>query len=172
MLGSRSLSLRQPLMEAVSATDSPPRSQRCCVRRTVCLLGLATALAGCSEPPPLPGPQPHPVRGKVVFQGQPARGFRVAFYPLDDREGPRFAPSAITDSNGEFRLQSYEREDGAPAGDYAVTFRWPQNVRNADPDDYQPQVDRLRGHFSNPRASKFHVTVHEGENELDPFVLR
>jgi hypothetical protein len=134
-------------------------------------VALSIALAGCSEPP-LPGPPPQPVRGKVVYRGQPAEGFRVTFYPLGGQSGPRFAPAAVTDRNGEFRLQSYQPDDGAPVGEYAVTFQWPQYVNTGDPDDVLPQVDRLRGQFSNPRSSQFRVTVWEGENKLEPFVLR
>jgi hypothetical protein len=140
------------------------------LRRAGCAAAVFV-LAGCSGPEPLPGPQPHPVHGKVVYRGQPAQGFRVAFYPLGQQDGPTFAPSAMTDQKGHFRLRSYQPDDGAPAGEYAVTFQWPQQVNTGDPDDAQPEIDRLRGRLSNPRTSRFHVTVHEGENELEPFVL-
>lgn len=129
-------------------------------------------VAGCSGPPPLPGPQPHPVRGKVVYQGKPAVGFQVAFQPMEQWDGPRFAPSATTDENGEFQLQSYQPGDGAPAREYAITFQKLERVPSDDPDDPQPPIDRLRGQFSNPRASPFRVTVQEGENVLEPFVLQ
>ena len=83
----------------------------------------------------------------------------------------QFAPSAVTDDNGEFRLQSYHPDDGAPVGEYAVTFTWPQHVNTGDESDPVPEVDQLRGLYSDPRKSRFKVTVREGENTLEPFVL-
>ncbi len=99
---------------------------------------------------------------------QPAVGFRVVFHPLLEQEGPRFAPAGITDENGEFQLQSYRPNDGAPAGDYVVTFSWPQSISTEDPDDAPRQIDRLRGRYDDPRKSQFRVTVREGKNSLEP----
>jgi hypothetical protein len=132
---------------------------------------ILVLLAGCGGPAPSPGPVPYPVRGQVVYSGQPAAGFRVAFYPLQQWQGPQFAPSGITDANGEFQLRSFTENDGAPAGEYAVTFTWPQEVSTGDPDDAPRIVDRLHGALSRPEQSKFHATVHEGDNKLEPFVL-
>jgi len=133
---------------------------------------LITMLAGCGSSVELPGPQPYPVKGTVVFQGKPAVGFHVAFFPVTEQSGPKFAPSALVDANGEFQLESYRLHDGAPVGDYAVTFTWPQELSSGDRDDAPLRVDRLRGRFSDPRRSQFKVTVHEGENTLEPFVLK
>jgi hypothetical protein len=132
---------------------------------------LFAGFGGCGKSAP-DRPQPAPVKGQVTFQGQPAAGFQVSFYPLFEQSGPKFAPSATTDSSGKFELRSYEPGDGAPPGDYAVTFRWPQAVPGPDPDDAPQQVDRLRGQFADPQRSQFQVTVHEGENVLEPFVLK
>jgi hypothetical protein len=135
-----------------------------------CAITLLVAV-GCSKPAPLPGPQPFPVRGTVVYRGKPADGFRVAFHPLSEWEGPRFAPSGVTDAEGKFQLRSYAADDGAPAGDYAVTFTWPQEISSGDPDDAPLVVDRLKGALSNPRESQLKVTIQAGENVLEPFVL-
>ncbi len=133
---------------------------------------VAVAIVGCGRKAETPRPQPYPVSGKVIFHGKPAAGFRIAFFPLKELPGPQFAPSATTDANGEFQLQSYQPNDGAPAGDYAVTFTWPQEVPNPDPADAPKIVDRLRGRFSDPKKSQFKVTVREGENALQPFNLK
>jgi len=138
--------------------------------RFACALALLV-LVGCSQPESLPGPQPYPVSGKVVYRGQPAAGFRVAFHPLSEWGGPRFAPSGITDENGEFQLHSYAEDDGAPAGDYAVTFSWPQEVSSGDPDDAPRLVDRLKGALNNVQTSRFKVTVESGDNTIEPFVI-
>ena len=126
--------------------------------------------ASCSKPP-LPGPQPYPVQGKVLYRGQPAKGCRVTFYPLYEQGKLKFAPSAVTDEKGEFRLRSYHPDDGAPAGQYVVTFQWPQRISSGDEPDPEPEVDRFQGLYSDPKQSAFKVTVHKGENSLEPFVL-
>jgi hypothetical protein len=144
--------------------------RRACVCWSFGLLAILW-IEGCGGSPALPGPQPYPVQGQVTYQGKPAAGFRVSLFPLFEQSGPKFAPSALTDASGNFELQSYQPGDGAPPGDYAVTFTWPQDVPGPDPDDAPQQTDRLRGRFSDPERSQFKVTVHEGENVLEPFVL-
>jgi hypothetical protein len=138
-----------------------------------CLIAAWLVLAGCGSQAKLPGPQPHPVHGKVIYQGKPAAGFRVSFNLVAEREGPRFSPTALTNESGEFQLRSYHENDGAPAGDYVVTFAWPQAaVREGDPDDGPALADRLKGRYDDPRKLQFKVTVHEGDNALEPFELK
>lgn len=127
--------------------------------------------AGCSKPS-LPGPKPYPARGGVTYQRKPARNFRVAFYPLNVQWKLQFAPSAVTDENGEFHLRSYALNDGAPAGEYAVIVTWPQHLNTPDDLGAGPEEDRLEGRYSDPKKPAFHFTVHEGENECPPFELK
>ncbi len=145
---------------------------RCAIAGRCWLLTSCLILTGCGAQAKLPGPPPQPVRGTVLYRGKPAAGFRVSFNPLTAWEGARFAPAALTNENGEFQLRSYHENDGAPVGDYAVTFAWPQFVvREGDPNDAPAQIDRLKGRYGDPQKSQFKVTVHEGENALEPFVL-
>jgi hypothetical protein len=133
---------------------------------------LATlALCGCIESLEPQIPARHPVQGKVVYRGQPASGFRVTFHPLQDIGELKFAPAAITEKDGSFRVRSYEPDDGAPQGEYAVTLEWPDHLIQADDPDPKPEVDRLRGAYSDPQRTKIKVTVSAGPNELAPFVL-
>ncbi len=146
------------------------RSRR---RRPGCLLlSVVCLITGCFTAPSNPGPPPHPVQGRVLFQGQPAAGFAVAFHPINEWEGAQFSPSAVTDANGEFQLRSYREGDGAPVGQYKVTFAWPHEVPNPDPDDGPTVVDRLQGVFNDPENSQFTVTVTEGINTVGPFELK
>ena len=133
-----------------------------------CLLLVATSCGKSSYP----GPRPYPVHGKVTYQGQPAKKFRVTFYPLKEFEKVRFAPAAVTDENGEFRLRSYDPDDGAPAGQYAVTCTWPRRLNTINEPDAGPEVDRLGGKYADPKKSAIRVTVREGKNELEPFALK
>lgn len=133
---------------------------------------LVLLSGGCGQTDGLALPARHPVEGKVVYRGKAAQGFRVTFHPLGDIGEVKFAPSAITAEDGTFRLRSYEPDDGAPAGDYAVTLEWPDHLNKAEDLDPKPEVDRLRGAYSDPQRSKFKVTVAEGENQLQQFVVQ
>ena len=53
-----------------------------------------------------------------------------------------------------------------------MTFSWPQHINTGDESDPEPEVDRLRGAYSDPRKSRLKVTVREGENALEPFLLQ
>ena len=141
-------------------------------RLPYCWLAMVLLLSASCSKPALPGPKPYPVSGRVVYRGQLAKGFRVAFHPLGNQGKKIFAPSAMTDQDGAFRLQSYAPDDGAPAGEYAVTFQWPQPLSTGDPSDAAPEFDRLKGRYNDPHKSKYRVTVHESPNELEPFVLQ
>src|SRR5205807_223736 len=65
------------------------------------------------------------VQGKVLYQGQPAKGAVVVFYP-EDSQGLSAVPStAITGEDGTFTLTS-GKDGGAAAGEYVVTISWPE----------------------------------------------
>jgi hypothetical protein len=118
--------------------------------------------------------QVYPVSGKVTVNGQPVEGAEVVFYgATPDLTGPGTpAPVGTTDANGEFRLRSYDPEDGAPAGKFNVTVIWREPIPpNADREMYQPK-DRLQGRYSDPKKSGLTATVEEGGGELPPFELK
>ena len=146
--------------------------RRAIAGRLTALLMWLVFMSGCGEGDGLGLPPLHPVQGKVVYRGQPAKGFRVTFHPLQDIGELKFAPSAITESDGTFRLRSYQPEDGAPLGEYAVTLEWPDHLIEADDPDPKPVTDRLRGAYGDPQRSQIKVSVTAGPNELKPFVLR
>jgi hypothetical protein len=78
---------------------------------------LAIACAGCSKS----GPTLHHVRGKILFEGQPARGATVVLHPLDNSGPSTIKPRAFVAGDGAFEVFTYAAGDGAPAGEYAVT---------------------------------------------------
>ena len=115
----------------------------------------------------------YPVSGKVLVKGQPAEGAKVTFYPTAaESMGPKMpVPAGTTDANGDFRLQSSEADDGAPAGEFKVTVVWP-----APPPPNATGVfdlkDRLGGRYANPQTSKLTAQVEEGGGEIPPFELQ
>lgn len=156
-------------MSTSSTNAAVPLGPLALRRVSLTILALA-ALFGCSEQAPL-GPAPHAVHGSVVYQGKPASGFRVTFYPQFDIGERQFAPSAKTDAEGKFTLTSYKAGDGAPAGEYAVAIEWPQEIDTGDEYDAKPTIDRLKGRFADPAKSTWQVDVGDGENRLEPFEI-
>jgi hypothetical protein len=137
------------------------------------LLMLLGVVAGCSQRPAYPsGPASFPVRGKVTYQGQAAVGFKVLLNPVTPWHGPQFTPAGTTDANGDYQLGSYKLEDGAPVGDYTVTFTWPKSIKSSDDDGSVKIIDQLQDRYADPNKSTFRVTIKEGENELPPFQLK
>jgi hypothetical protein len=89
--------------------------------RGVWLVGVAVLLlayGGCSRMPP-DRPQTAPVRGRVMYQGEPVPGARVAFV----REGAPRVAAGTTDQDGNFQLTTFEPNDGAVLGDQVATVR-------------------------------------------------
>lgn len=136
------------------------------------VLILCLTATGCSENLKPDLPPLHAVAGVVKYRGQPASKFRVVFHPQTDIGELQFAPHAITGEDGHFKLRSYAPDDGAPAGEYLVTFEWPDHINQGDETDPVPEKDKLRGVYSNPERSRFRITVRDGENNLPPFELQ
>jgi len=108
----------------------------------------------------------HPVTGTVLIDGEPHEGVLVRFY----REGTEpdsnaDTPAGVTDESGHFALSTNGQNDGAVAGKYKATFKWPDfNGPGAN--------DQLGSRYSDPAQSEFEVTISEGENELPTFKLK
>ena len=90
---------------------------------SVALLSLCLACAACSS-----SKQKglYPVHGQVIIGGKPARGALVVFHPLDNPDPTAVKPHAVVERDGTFSLFSYQADDGALPGTYAVTIQWQQ----------------------------------------------
>jgi hypothetical protein len=104
----------------------------------------------------------------VDAAGKPVVGAAIVFHPVENPGDSRHKPAGVTDAQGNFSLTTYLENDGAPAGEYAVTMEW----RPVPKTPLEPEKpDRLRGKFRDPKTSPFKATVKEGTNELPPFKL-
>jgi hypothetical protein len=124
--------------------------------------GLSLVLAGCSD-----NRKPVvPVHGKVFFRGRPAEGALVIFNPVDESDPNLVKPQGVVSRDGSFEVSTYGEKDGAPEGEYAVTFVWtiqdPKTKREWSP---------LPARLMQPSQSKLRVTIKDGPNELQPFQL-
>lgn len=143
------------------------------IHSRLALLLVATAglsLPSCSERDLTEQPV-FPVTGSVLVRDQPAENALVVFHPLGQNAGENLRPSGRVEADGTFTLESYRTDDGAPAGEYAVTVVWPEEASGPMPDpDLAP--DRLRGRYANPQESSLRVSVAAEENHLPPFDLK
>ena len=101
-------------------------------RDTLLAVWLAAFVVGCSDDDRLPT---YEVTGEVVFSnGTPLKGGWIIF------ESPEqgLAARGVIDTNGTFRLGTYEQSDGAVAGKQLVA------ITPATPDGYDP--DKGRAH--------------------------
>src|SRR5262245_35440518 len=125
-----------------------------------CLLWLALVLPGCGS-----GEVPvFPVRGRVLDkQGNPAAGALVVLQPLG-AEAKSTRAVGRTDDNGEFKLTTNKENDGAPAGEFAVTVTWPTPKKT--PFDAEGP-DKLGGALATAEKSKLRFTVEKRpDNEI------
>lgn len=122
---------------------------------------LALFAAGCGEGQPKREPV-FPVRGEVYVNGQPAGGAMVSFVPLGDRDNPRARRSqGRAGADGVFQLTTYDKDDGAPEGNYVVTVYWPgaKAARPGGDDDETLPPDRLQLRFAMPAGSVLRARI-------------
>lgn len=137
-------------------------------RRTALGTLVCAAVLGCG-PGGISAPSTAPVTGTVMFKGKPAVGVKVTFHPKFDMGTVKFTPSGLTDKAGKFSLSTAAANDGAPPGDYSVTFELLKG--GSDKAGLDIEVDAWKGKYADPAAGKWPATVHSGPNELEPFKL-
>ncbi|QDU74855.1 hypothetical protein Pan97_18730 [Bremerella volcania] len=103
----------------------------CCL----CVIGLIGCLTGCGESTPSlnPGVDVYKTQVKVVQDGQPVEGAKVAF----SAKGQQRGASGITNADGIAQLTTFDLNDGAVAGEHMVKISKEevQVLKEADPDD-------------------------------------
>lgn len=112
----------------------------------------------------------HPVRGQVVYKGNPIKDCRVILYPLTDTEDIE-RPEGYTDDQGYFEVTARRNEKGAAEGEYAVVLIWQD--RNDDPDAEVSfkGANKLPEKYSRPSTTDLRVKVVPGQNNIEPFVI-
>ena len=146
------------------------------IRCQASLVVLMLVMLGCSDVDPNLKPV-FPVQGAVYFKGSPAEGAMVTFHPLPLESGQLVAVRSrgTVSENGQFKLTTYNTDDGAPEGDYAVTIYWPSKptgTRDASEDEgLELPRDKLGLRFSNPASTSLRVEIKAPSTELPPFEI-
>jgi hypothetical protein len=147
-------------VESITLT-SIVRSLRASVALLVC--GFALAVTGCGGGKPVA----YTVKGRVVDgKNNPAYNALVIFHPADPGQLPAgVLPQGRVDKAGDFVLATYDKDDGAPPGKYAVTVFW-QRPQTSPFDGDGPDI--LGGRYNNPREPKFSFTVEAKAGNVVP----
>jgi hypothetical protein len=105
-----------------------------------------------------------PVHGKLHFEGAPTPNAVVTFY-LINPDTKRFirAGDAMAEADGTFTLSTYTANDGAPAGEYAVTVVWWNPLVDAEG---KPGPNLLPERYARPETTPLKATVKGGTNEV------
>jgi uncharacterized GH25 family protein len=88
-----------------------------CVRIRLLAVALVAGLAaGCG------GPTVAPVKGRVIYNGQPVKEAAVTFSPAGpaDKLETGKPGTGFTDENGYFELSTFKKYDGALVGTHTV----------------------------------------------------
>ena len=119
----------------------------------------------------------YPANGRVLCDGRPAVNAEVVLHPVAPSEGARVVrPHGRVDREGRFGLTTFQRGDGAPAGTYRVTLRWPQPRPGASPLDPDPEnarggPDQLHGRYRDPDTSGLTLAIEPRPNKLAPIIV-
>ena len=144
------------------------------MRHGVLLIAVAAlTAAGCANGPDNGPVVPHPVSGKVMYDGKPAAGVQVTLIPGDAPMVPRIPrnPHGITGSDGRFTITTFTEGDGAAEGGYQVVLVWPKPEDETSDLEEHVDADRLLGGYD-ATHSTLNVRVKSGDNELPTFNLR
>jgi hypothetical protein len=151
---------------------------RLSIRRRGCalaaFLALAAGLAGCGGN--TKGVTLYPVRGKVLYKGEPAAGADVVFQLKNDNSKDPLRPTGKVQPDGTFALGTFRVSDGAPAGDYRVLIRWYKEEKVAREKGkkrgHNVPVDFLQDRYADPQSPRFTATVKAEATELNPFEIK
>ncbi len=106
----------------------------------------------------------YPVSGLIqTSDGTPASDVRVTLHSskvLSD--GDPFRPSGMSGDDGRFQLSTYETKDGAPEGEYMITFRWTEKRKT--PLDPIPK-DKLQNRFALPTDKSLTCKIIQADSQ-------
>jgi hypothetical protein len=162
------LGVRNELEVAALRSSLPPVAS-CRLATAGLALLLITLLVGCSRKSE-DRVEVHPVQGQVTFQGKPLPQAFVVLHPKNASDPRAIAARGQTDAAGNFRLTTYDADDGAAVGEYAVTVQCYRAVDKGG--GLEPGPNILPPKFATPTSTDIVVRVAEGTNTLPPISIR
>jgi 3',5'-cyclic AMP phosphodiesterase CpdA len=106
-----------------------------------------------------------PVTGTVTLDGRPLAGATVTFHRLNT-ETEKFVNTAdgLTDADGRFKMSTYTKFDGCPAGEFVVTV---VKTGKGYYDGETEEKSKLPAAYATAAKSQIKVMVKEGANEFN-----
>lgn len=127
----------------------------------VCVLAVAElTLSGCGSQPVDLRPKRVPVSGTVRYKNELVEGATIVFHP---EEHPH-AAAGKTLEGGQFRLRTFDPDDGAVPGKFKVSVRKFYFVG-----DVEHQILPVK--YGNPDSAKLTATVVDGQPNTFTFEL-
>jgi hypothetical protein len=108
----------------------------------------------------------HPATGIARAGHTPLVGAQIRLHPRGMSLPDDATPSATVQDDGTFAFTTFEKGDGAPAGDYVATVQW----FRLGPDG-GAGGNVLPKRYASPTTSPLTVTIREGTNDLPPFTF-
>ena len=152
-----------------NATSLSPLATSRTTTRSLLLI-LLLNFGACSDNGRLPV---YPVSGQVMYQGKPTPDALIIFHPTNNLGETAPRPLTRVNRDGNFTLTTYEMNDGAPAGEYAVTITWVKDVDNGNTarEDIKPAKHLIPERYSKVETSGLKVEIKKERNILAPFEL-
>ncbi len=132
--------------------------------RVVLVALISAAVVGCGGGG-ISAPRTVRTSGTMLFKGKPTEGVKVKLHP---QFYMMFTPNGVTDKDGRFLLSTAAPMDGAPPGEYSVTFELLR--AGADERGRDAEFDVWKGKYANPETAP-KVTVGSSATTLEPFRL-
>ena len=130
------------------------------------VLLATTCLSGCGDSNGL-----YPVRGRVLYKGEPAVGAAVYFHRKDANPLQEQIPQGIVGTDGTFELAGAAGK-GALPGEYVVLIEWKEGAGKTP--GRAPGIgapDRLNGKYLDLKDPSFTAQIKPTSNELPPFEI-
>lgn len=133
------------------------------------LVGTGILLSGCgsSEESAV---VVHPVQATVMYKGKPAGGALIALHPRQKGAVEVPNPRGTVQPDGSVKFTTYQVNDGAPEGEYAVTVQWFQAVKRDG--DTVPGPNVLPAKYASAKTTDLKATIAPGSNELPAIKLQ
>lgn len=108
----------------------------------------------------------YPVRGSLVFGKTVPVGARIVLTPKAGGWPYDSFPTATVGNDGTFRLSTFGKEDGAPAGTYVATVQWFPVAPNGS-----PQGNVLPRRYASASTSPLIMSVSPESTSLPPLQI-
>ena len=140
------------------------------------LFVVAGAIGGCDRSS---GPITIPIRGEVLYEGQPLKEGLVVYLPKNSDDSRQ--ASGKIEANGSFVLTTFKKGDGVVPGEYAIVVypydspagaeRTREQIEAAAQTGAPRPASMIPERYSDPVASGLTDTVNDEHSGVKQFVL-